>query len=66
MGSSEEQSKIDADRIEFAIQETVWIAKWNGRKARISSTDPTSKTPNWIHEGGDQVSWRVIKGKEYL
>lgn len=46
--------------------EIVWIAKWRGRKARISSKDGPSKTPNWIHESGEEVNWRCIKGKEYL
>lgn len=41
----------------------VWVAKWHGRTARIVSMRPV---PGWIHEGGNEVKWKVIEGEEYL
>lgn len=41
----------------------VWLATWRGRKAHIISG---RAVPNWIHEGGNEVKWKVLEGKEWL
>jgi hypothetical protein len=64
MGYDKSHQQKLIDQMDNYQPEIVWIATWKGYKARISSKN--SSVPNWVHEGGNKVKWRCIKGKEHL
>lgn len=61
--SKDTNQSIDDKEKAWATGKIVWLATWRGRRARVVSG---RAMPNWIHEGGNQVKWKVLEGKEWL
>lgn len=61
--SKDISSQIEDKDKAWKAGKIVWLATWKGRKARIVSN---RQVPNWIHEGGNEVKWKLLEGREWL